>query len=553
MRGSDRAGSARLARRAAGPTSRARSATSTPSAARPGPTAPIRPDRFFGVDRISRGTTERQRVGVRLVHPWTGPASRVRQRVEFDTADYDLSFLSAFGLVGVGHAPHARAHSDRRRARRRRRRLGRRRVAVARAHAARSSRRGGADVPVDRRVIGTFGEARWNAHERVSVQAGLRAEHITREAFIVNGFCRRSPSCRSTRRCRSSWLVSRRCPATARGMDTLRAAAGTGIRPPDVFEIAFTDNPELEAGAQPQRRGSASRRRWPAGALQLDATTFFNRYDDLIISVGSLQRRQPLSHRQRLERARARPRAGRRLAGPSPACSVRASYTFLDTEIRAVDNSAQAPSPYHVGDPLLRRPRHSGSLIVDWTARRGRRCSRRSTRAARRSTPSRRSGRAAGSTRTPAARLVDLGGALRADRAASRSSRASSTCSIATTRKCSATPRLAEPRSSESALLRADDVSFCVLDAGTAGLPRRCPGSSTACPRRCRSGAILGILGPERIGQDDAAAAAERHAPADRRARCCSTARRSVDCRAGRSRSASPSCRRKRSWRSTTR
>ena len=26
----------------------------------------------------------------------------------------------------------------------------------------------------------------------------------------------------------------------------LRASAGTGIRPPDAFEIAFTDNPSLE-------------------------------------------------------------------------------------------------------------------------------------------------------------------------------------------------------------------------------------------------------------------------------------------------------------------
>jgi outer membrane receptor protein involved in Fe transport len=48
--------------------------------------------------------------------------------------------------------------------------------------------------------------------------------------------------------------------------------------------------------------------------------------------------------------------------------SLRASYTFLDTEIRAVDHSAQAPSPYQVGDPLLRRPRHSGNVIVGWSA-----------------------------------------------------------------------------------------------------------------------------------------------------------------------------------------
>ena len=38
-----------------------------------------------------------------------------------------------------------------------------------------------------------------------------------------------------------------------------------------------------------------------------------------------------------------------------------------DTAILAIDRLAQAPSPYQVGDPLLRRPRHQGSLTVDWT------------------------------------------------------------------------------------------------------------------------------------------------------------------------------------------
>jgi outer membrane receptor protein involved in Fe transport len=36
-----------------------------------------------------------------------------------------------------------------------------------------------------------------------------------------------------------------------------------------------------------------------------------------------------------------------------------------------VDGSAQAPSPYRVGDALLRRPRHQVSLNVGWTASRG--------------------------------------------------------------------------------------------------------------------------------------------------------------------------------------
>ena len=46
------------------------------------------------------------------------------------------------------------------------------------------------------------------------------------------------------------------------------------------------------------------------------------------------------------------------------------AYTLLDTEVRAVDNTAQAPSPYSVGDPLRRRPRHSAIVALAWTGRR---------------------------------------------------------------------------------------------------------------------------------------------------------------------------------------
>jgi outer membrane receptor protein involved in Fe transport len=50
--------------------------------------------------------------------------------------------------------------------------------------------------------------------------------------------------------------------------------------------------------------------------------------------------------------------------------SARVSYTFLDTEILAVDRLGTAPPPFQAGDPLLRRPRHSGALDLTFTRRR---------------------------------------------------------------------------------------------------------------------------------------------------------------------------------------
>ena len=77
--------------------------------------------------------------------------------------------------------------------------------------------------------------------------------------------------------------------ARSRSWTRLRFSAGTGIRPPDAFEIAFTDNPTLK----PERSRSVDfgvEQALAGGAVAVEATAFLNRYDDLIVAVGqSLQ------------------------------------------------------------------------------------------------------------------------------------------------------------------------------------------------------------------------------------------------------------------------
>ena len=102
-----------------------------------------------------------------------------------------------------------------------------------------------------------------------------------------------------------------------------------------------------------------------AARSSLIATWFRNDYDDLIIAVGRFTDASRY-RTDNISNARAQgvelSLAGRTRGG----FSGRASYTFLDTEIRAVDGSPDAPSPFTVGDPLLRRPRHQGVLDMAW-------------------------------------------------------------------------------------------------------------------------------------------------------------------------------------------
>ena len=65
----------------------------------------------------------------------------------------------------------------------------------------------------------------------------------------------------------------------------LHAAFATGIRPPSGFELAFTDNPAL----RPERTRSFEAGREQKllhRMLLIDGTYFYNRYYDLIVTLG---------------------------------------------------------------------------------------------------------------------------------------------------------------------------------------------------------------------------------------------------------------------------
>jgi outer membrane receptor protein involved in Fe transport len=103
------------------------------------------------------------------------------------------------------------------------------------------------------------------------------------------------------------------------------------------------------------------------GNVQFDATVFYNSYTDLIISVGRTFSGVSRWRTDNISNARAR---GAELSGAWRATTgvdLRATYTFLDTDILAVSGSSTAQTPYSVGDPLLRRPRHSATVDLTWT------------------------------------------------------------------------------------------------------------------------------------------------------------------------------------------
>ena len=219
-------------------------------------------------------------------------------------------------------------------------------------------------VPIERTITAAFAEARWTPVTRVSITAGARLDSVSRDAVVglpEDSLVSFNP------RGAVSWIVR----ASDGTMTKLRGSAATGIRPPGAFDIAFTDNPSLK----PERSVSAEaaiEQTFAGGQAQAEAIAFFNEYDDLIVAVGSFQGSSRYTT-DNISNARARGvefgfTVGHRFAGARPlGVRTRLAYTLLDSEVLAVDGDDEAPPPFAVGDPLLRRPRHqfSAQLTAD--------------------------------------------------------------------------------------------------------------------------------------------------------------------------------------------
>jgi len=317
---------------------------------------------YTAVDRLSRGIDNTRQIGGRVSHPWS---SLVRQRIDVNYTDLSSDFAGPFGPSDSGsHRVVGRVQED---------------MALRPAFSASGGveferEQGsssfitgatGEPLPIHRSTVGTFVEGRYTGAARLFLTAGVRVERLSRDG-VEPSFDEFSPrpafpaqTVTSTNpKVGISYVVAGAgdSPTTTR----VRASAGSGIRPPNAFEIAFTDNPNLK----PERSRSVDagvEQQWGHGAVALSATVFLNRYDDLIVAVGRSMFDASHFKTDNISNAKARGaelEADARLRG---GLSLRATYTFLSTELLAVDGLAGvAQAPFNVGDPLIRRPRHQG-------------------------------------------------------------------------------------------------------------------------------------------------------------------------------------------------
>ena len=224
------------------------------------------------------------------------------------------------------------------------------------------------EIPVDRRQVGVFGEGRVETGG-LSVQAGLRYERVARLALEGNAseWSPRPPFGEDVisvvnPRVALSWRLTGGDASWLR----LHGGYGGGMRAPGAFEIAFTNNP----GLKPERTRSLDggvEAAWLGGRLVADATYFRNRYDDLIVTVTRVAGTNSYTS-DNISNARSDGLELSLSVRPTSALTIRGGLVRQRTEILANDDDRDAPTPFAVGDRLLRRPDLSAFVDVLATA-----------------------------------------------------------------------------------------------------------------------------------------------------------------------------------------
>ena len=149
------------------------------------------------------------------------------------------------------------------------------------------------------------------------------------------------------------------------GTTRLHGSFGTGIRPPDGFELAFTNNPHLKPEESISFDFGVEQRPW-GDRLSLDVTYFFNRFRNQIVVLGGSLTSLSSFMSDNLANARAQGVETSFRARPRHDLEVEGEYTYLSSDILALNKTDLAQFPFQVGQPLIRRPRNSGAYNITW-------------------------------------------------------------------------------------------------------------------------------------------------------------------------------------------
>jgi outer membrane cobalamin receptor len=221
-------------------------------------------------------------------------------------------------------------------------------------------------TPVERDNFGYFVENRYEYRGRFFLNTGIRLEDVRTGAIPAIQF---GPA--NARRATAVLSVNPKLSAAwtprINGATRFHGSAGTGLRSPDGFELAFTDNPEL----RPERTTSFDlgvEQTFYGRRVALDLTYFHNRFHDLIVTLGPSLRALSRWSSDNLSNSRAQGLEFTYALRPLASLRMNGHYTWLATRLLSLDGAPGSTAAFfRVGQRLIRRPEHSAAYHLVWS------------------------------------------------------------------------------------------------------------------------------------------------------------------------------------------
>jgi outer membrane cobalamin receptor len=216
-----------------------------------------------------------------------------------------------------------------------------------------------------------FAENRWTVGERWFLSTGVRVDSILTGALPADLAIAARPyipasSVTQVNPRISVAYLARESSGGLFGLTRIHSSFGTGIRPPDGFELGFTNNPDLKPEKSISGDAGVEQPLF-AGKAALDVTYFYNYFTDQIVTLGGSLANLSTFTSANLANSRAYGIESSIRVHPLRSVALSAEYTWLNSAILALNNTNQTEFPFVVGDPLLRRPRNSAGYDATWT------------------------------------------------------------------------------------------------------------------------------------------------------------------------------------------
>jgi outer membrane receptor protein involved in Fe transport len=230
----------------------------------------------------------------------------------------------------------------------------------------------GVPFVLPRTSLAVFAENRWSPTHRLYLTTGFRVDDLRTESLPADGSAGRpllppSTVAKVNPRVAVAYML-RESHGGALDGTRLHATFGTGIRPPDGFNLAFTNNPHLKPETSISFDAGIEQRFFHNKAV-LDVTYFNNHFENQIVTLGGSLTNLSSFVSDNLGNSRAQGGEVSFHFQPLRSLQMSVEYTLDDTAVLSLNGSSLALAPLQVGQQLVNEPRNSAGYNITWRHR----------------------------------------------------------------------------------------------------------------------------------------------------------------------------------------